>query len=91
MTLAEHIKKEAQQKYNIRPEILDSLYRYIDEGIPTGDFLRAVLENNLIESLGRADEGNRIALFDITSFLYNVAPAPCWGSPEKVKKWLERS
>lgn len=68
--------------------IKNSLNNYIVNRVPTGDFLRAVLENNLRESIGRADDNNLPVLHHIVSFLYNECPAACWGSPEKVKKWL---
>ena len=63
------------------------LQRYIENGIVPGDFLTAVLENNLMRALGRADEINRYRLFEIASFLYNVAPSQCYGSPHAVKEW----
>lgn len=90
MTKAECAITEAQQKYNIKPLILESLYNYIDAGVPCGGFLTAVLCNDLKESFGRADDFNRDHLFDIVQFLYNKAPAPCWGSPDKVKAWVEK-
>lgn len=62
--------------------------RYIEQYCPTGGFLEAVLENNLVEAFGRADEVNRERMFDIVNFLYNEAPADCWGSPAKVEAWL---
>ena len=61
--------------------------RWIENRIMPGDFLTAVIQNNLTEALGRADDENRVAIFDIVSWWYNEAPAPCWGSPEKVKAW----
>ena len=64
------------------------LRRYIEDRIPPGDFMQAVLENDLREALGRADQINRHALFDIVSWLWSYAPADCWGSPEKVAAWL---
>jgi hypothetical protein len=60
---------------------------YLVMGVPTGSFLHAVLENNLMESLGRADEFNTAAIKDIVSFLYNHMPALCWGNPTKVHEW----
>jgi hypothetical protein len=63
------------------------LIAFINDGIVPGSFLQAVLENNLREAFGRADLTNRAALFDIVSWLYNDAPADCWGSPEKVMAW----
>ena len=71
------------------PEItMNSLKRYIEHRTPTGSFLQKVLENNLFEAIARADEENIIALKDIVLYIYNKAPSACWGSPEKVKEWL---
>lgn len=75
--------------YEISDSVVDALDRYVKEGIPTGDFLYAVLSNNLMESFGRADDQNRASLFEICSFVYNELPAGCHGSPEKVREWLE--
>jgi len=69
--------------------VAESLVAYIESGRPTGDFLNAVLTNNLSESFGRADDRNREVLFDIVTALYNYAPANCWGSEEKVAAWYE--
>lgn len=67
-----------------RPGLID----YLVEGRPPGDFLRAVLENDLKDACGRADHINLRALPEYVRFLYNHAPAPSWGSPEKVQQWL---
>lgn len=75
--------------YSILPEHMQEGMRlYIEEGVEPGSFLRAVLENNLMEALGRADHVNRDSLFDYGNFLYNEAPPPCYGSAEKVSAWL---
>jgi len=71
--------------------IRSSLQRYAEEHVPTGGFLRAVLENDLMETLARADKDNRAALLAICLFVYNELPASCWGSPDKVRAWLEAS
>lgn len=65
------------------------LVRYITERVPTGDFLRAVLENDLFEAVGRADANSLAALPAICGWIYNNAPADCFGSPSKVKEWLK--
>jgi hypothetical protein len=64
------------------------LERYIEHGVPPGHFLTAVLTNDLREACSRADDINRYLLWDIVGWLWNEAPAPCWGSPEKVSAWL---
>jgi len=68
--------------------IIESLQRYVEHRIPTGSFLRAVLENNLSEALGRADEHNRGRIFEIVQYVYNELPSNCWGSKEAVTNWL---
>ena len=67
---------------------LDGLKRYVEHHIPTGDFLKAVLENDLTEAVARADDENQRVIPIYVSWLYNEAPSKCWGSPEAVRAWL---
>lgn len=62
--------------------------RYVDQRVPPGGFLMAVLSNDLTDALGRADEENRANLFAIVNYCYNEIPFTCWGSPEKICAWL---
>ena len=79
-----------QPDYVAIPQLtIDALIRYAQKGIPTGSFLMGVLTNNFSEAVGRADEHNRLALYPIHVFIYNEMPADCWGSVEKVQKWIE--
>ena len=64
------------------------LVAYVKHGQPTGDFLRAVLVNDLSEALARADGVSTLALQSIAGWIYNEAPSPCWGSEEEVAAWL---
>ena len=72
-------------------DCIPSLKRYVEDRIETGGFLRAVLENNLMEAFGRADASNREDLFNICSYVYNEMPASCHGNRDKVEKWLAGS
>jgi len=72
----------------MREEIKESLWLYYNSRVPTGGFLQAVLENNLIEAFARADEDNQSSMFEIVKYVYNELPLICYGSPAKVKKWL---
>jgi len=65
------------------------LQRYIEQGIKPGDFLTAVLENDLMEAMGRGDLASLAGLFGLCGWLYNEAPAACHGSEAKVRKWIE--
>ena len=73
----------------MRQDIKDALDRYAQDRCPTGGFLRAVLENDLMEAIGSADEGNLMCLHEICSYVYNHIPFNCHGSPEKVQAWLK--
>jgi hypothetical protein len=71
------------------PGIIGNLKNYVEERIPPGDFLYAVLCNDLCESFCRADDQNRAAMFEIVAYCWNHIPATCWGSPERVQAWLK--
>lgn len=79
-------------KYDLLPEHMrEGVRSYIEERVPPGGFLAAVICNNLRDSFAFADHINRERLFDIVSFFYNYAPGICWGSPERMKTWLNRT
>ncbi len=78
----------AMQSAGVPEHLQGGLMRYLVHRIPPGHFLTAVLSNDLKEAMGRADEASRAGLYQIVSFLYNDAPAPCWGTPGKVWAWL---
>lgn len=67
---------------------IPGLVRYIVDGVPMGSFLTAVMENDLMEAFGRADEENTLSMHKLMGFIYNHAPIGCHGSPEKVTKWI---
>jgi hypothetical protein len=57
---------------------------------PDDPFLDAVICNDLVEACLHADAENLANLPAYAAFFYNEAPAPCWGSREKVEAWLGR-
>lgn len=75
---------------NIPPIILESINAYVMTGRPFGDFLYAVLTNDLRESFSRADEHCTAAMQWIVRYLYNRVPGSCWGTKERVAEWLEQ-
>lgn len=74
----------------IEQRFKESIDRYVQHKIPTGGFLRAVLENNLMEAIGTADTEAMDNIRHIVCYLYNEVPGNCWGSKEKVAKWLQQ-
>ena len=75
--------------FEARSDMIEKLGEYAQHHVSLGHFLTAVLENNLSEAVGHADDDNLRNLPAFVGYLYNEMPSPCWGSPEKVKAWLE--
>jgi hypothetical protein len=66
------------------------LLRYLRHGVPTGGFLRAVLENDLADAVRRADPWGKTRLHTIVEFLDQYAPGDSYGSPDAVATWVAR-
>jgi len=64
-----------------------AIMRWINNGTPPGDFLTALLSNDLRETFAKADDTNALCIKDCIIFFYNAAPSGCWGSPENVQSW----
>ena len=75
-------------EYEKLPEHLqDGMKRYVEDGIQAGHFLTAVLSNDLLGAVSRADPKSLEALPDIVRWLHWEIPSSAWGSEEKVKNW----
>lgn len=75
-------------QFYIPDRMMGGITRYIEHGIKPGDFLTAVISNNLTDACGLADEENLENLRAFVGYFYNEAPHDCWGSPEKMKDWV---
>ena len=75
---------------NIPEHTIQTIDDYFKEGVPPGGFVTACLANDLMEALGRADENNRNAIFEIASYIYNEIPLSCHGSYDIVKTWIDK-
>jgi hypothetical protein len=89
MVTREHLIEHAY-RLGIPDYMHDGLVEFILNGRPVGNFLTAVLSNNLKEACGRADETNLQILPNYVKFLYNHAPIGCWGDEERMESWMER-
>ena len=67
----------------------EGITEYVMRGWPTGGFLRAVICNDLARACMVADTTNITILPSYVSFFYNYTPERCFGSPEKMKDWIE--
>ena len=62
--------------------------RYIIHGLPPGDFLRAVLQNDFIGAFAQADDINIGNMRLWAMWLWNYAPRGSYGSPERYNEWV---
>ena len=77
------------RNWYIPERMMGGLERYIDKGIPPGDFLQAIIENNFVEACSRADDENLMNLQAYAAYLYNKIPRSAWGSEKTMKCWME--
>ena len=68
--------------------IAEALEHWVKEATLPGQFLQAVLRNDLLDAIGRADDECLATFKAIILWLCNVAPSTCWGSPQAVEYWL---
>jgi hypothetical protein len=65
-----------------------ALDRYVNERIIPGDFLFAVLSNDLFNAIERADRVNSAAMREIVEYIYNEIPSDAWGDRKTVLNYL---
>jgi len=67
-----------------------AITRWVMEHHPPGDFLTALLKNDLHDAVVRADDANMHRLRNWVRLLYNFTPTPCCGSPAAFDAWERR-
>lgn len=65
-----------------------AMQRYVEDKLPPGSFLEAVLANDLCGACMRADSTNIGCLQDYAAWLKFHAPRQLWGSYQKVDDWI---
>lgn len=63
------------------------LERWVVNGIKPGDFLCALLRNDLKGAFDRADERSVRNLRELVMYCYRHLPTACWGSAELFDAW----
>ena len=81
--------KQAMADCGIPEYMRGGIVRYYENGLPPGDFLSAVIDNDLKEAIGRADGTNRNLLWNYIRWFYNWAPSGTWGFEGAVTKWCK--
>lgn len=72
----------------IPEHMCEGLRLYLEMHVKPGDFLMAVLSNDLREACTRADHINIRLLHVYVAYLWNHASAYAWGNAERVEAWL---
>lgn len=65
------------------------IQKYIEHGIPPGNFLEAVLCNDLKGACFSGDPFTVKYLPTLVRWLWNYAPLNCHGADHKVRTWIE--
>ena len=73
----------------IPPRIRKAIDKYRDHHLYPGGFVDAVLVNDMIGAIGRADAESMAALPAIVGYIHWEIPAKCHGNRARVNAWLE--
>jgi hypothetical protein len=73
---------------NVPDWVRSSIARYVDDGIPTGDLMRAVLANDLQGAFARADIATAELMPAIVSWVYNRVPRNMCGNYAVVDSYV---
>ena len=76
-------------QHYIPERMMPGIQRYVEHGLQPGSFLCAIIQNNLSQAVGLADNENLKNIPAFIAYLYNECPGNCWGSPEKMKSWMD--
>lgn len=68
--------------------LIDGLRTYAVDRRPTGDFLRACLEDSFVRACGKADIHSAACLPSIAVIIANYLPTIAQGDAETVNAWL---
>ena len=68
-------------------EMTAGLKRYLETGQLPGDFLQALLSNNLVDVFARADTTNYPLIQEWCWWIHGEFPSTAWGSKETMLAW----
>lgn len=95
MTIFESLQSldEKLQTYSFRGQSIpkymhQGIVNYVNHKVIPGDFLLSVLQNDLKNAVGYADDENIHLLPVYVAFFYFNIPSVAWGSKEAVEKWI---
>jgi len=74
----------------IKPVMLTAIHNYVEQGIIPGNFLQAVITNDLFKAVGYADADNLVALPAFVGYFKWEVSGDCHGSKEIMQAWVEK-
>jgi hypothetical protein len=74
----------------IPERMMIGIRRYIDEHKRPGDFLQAIISNELKNAIWYADDENMDLLPHYVQYFYWKAPSECWGNKKAMEKWIKQ-
>ena len=87
MTLEDKINNFTFNGESIPDHMIEGIVMYIEHGVIPGDFLQAVISNDLKGAARHADHANLPRLHVYAALLYNIFPASSQGSKEIMMSW----
>jgi len=79
------------REFYVRDDMIDSLQRYLTEGIRPGLFLQKVICHKSLQDICEvADDENLRNLPAYAAYLYNEVPSGCHGSEERMESWINK-
>lgn len=75
---------------NIPVHEQDTIKRYVIEKLRPGDFLSAIITNDLRGAVNHADAVNLPLIKLYVQWFFNRAPSACYGSSRQMEEWLAR-
>jgi len=76
--------------FHIPDYMMDGIERYVNDGIPPGGFLTAIITNDLHGAVSAADDENIKNIPAYVAYFYNKTPAACWGSIAAMNAWAKK-
>ena len=74
--------------FYIPERMMPGIKRYVEHGSKPGEFLTAIICNDLSSAVAQADNENMQNMPAFVSYFYNECPLSCWGSPHKMEAWI---
>lgn len=68
----------------------ETIDNYVEKGWEPGGFVGAVLANDLMGAVGRADAENLRDLIEICQYVHWEIPGNCHGSYQIVRHWIKQ-